>query len=437
MKILKYLTKFFNKTTIHEENGIFFIQENKIYLLGIGCYLLNNNLKTLILKNYNYRTTKKKLYDFSLPATELSNFEIIMLINNLINLAKKNKHGFEALSSQIESNQNLFFNKMLAHPLAKNILSKNLNYLEKFTNTINVDHILNKKDDFFNLINNYSNLKNIDEVYNYITHNQNLEFKKELKNFIYDNLFTTYSHLNIFSFNTLALEPIRLVLYFNHNEIKSMKQLLFYSNHLMKLTNNDYNWWAISPYDIYHDTINLVNQCKDSSKLKILKKIDKMPHLYKDYTSFLKKHNILLDLTKEKKFYYQYRVISRKYSKKSKNFKLKNTNKGFNNSQASYFSIIENFNELFNTGNELSNCSGNYETLDYYKSHFNFIVKDDNKSYQGAIKEGKLDQLKGFKNESPSENFAKEIYFKLIKDNYIKKCDFLDFYKRCQHEDVN
>ena len=439
MNIFKNIKELILKRkTIVQKDGLFFIQRNKIYLLSLGCYPLNDELKSFIIENYECKETDKTLYDFSKNNKEaISNYEIILLINNLIHLQKSKNVDFEELMNIIPNCQDLFFNEVLDIPIAKKILSKNLNYLKKITPLVYSESIFSKSDNY-NFIRKYTEFNTIEEVYNYVTNNTKVEFKKELKNYIYDNLFTTYNELNLFSFNTQVLEPIRLVFILNNNEIKSMKQLLFYTEHLHKITKNDYNWWTISPYDIVNDTIKLVDLCKDSSKLKILRKINQMPHLFKDYSSFLEKNNLILDLTKEKKFYYPYRMLSRKFAQKTKNYKLKNDNYGFNSSPSNYFKLIKDFNELFELGITLSNCSGNSETIDYYNEHFNFTIKDVGQNiYQGSIKNGKLNQLKGFKNSSPPDIVIKNLYKKLISDNYIdKKQTLSDFKKRCKHQFV-
>jgi hypothetical protein len=305
-----------------------------------------------------------------------------------------------------------------------------------------------------NFDSSYGSAKSVTELVECILskHKQkvNNSFKKEMITYIVENLVNTSQEENDEKYSLFTLNQNLL------NRIIFISEFIYFS---------DYSWNEISKlierFDNkeYYFNESLFFPCTslegdDESKyyqaftkhLKFLK--EKNFDLYAVltnwnlYTSTMLSTSELLNEMVGYKFnpkHYKdlnrtYMFFSKKLSEGIENFEFKNFNgEKFNNNisdlttikNAEYtIKVISTFKELVNVGTILDNCAGSKATLDYYKEQISFIVEiNEQIVFMGCIKNGQFNQLKGYKNSSPSFELFQSVFKSLQNLNFVDKIE--------------
>jgi hypothetical protein len=445
-------------------------------ILSFHCSLHYSDINSL--KNYIKLTetsTTKKIIDIvteSAPLVKVDKFPLYQIVYLLKSRIGSNLTNFynTIINSQeyhLEKDKELFILEQLEYK--RDVFINQFNYVKNNMNNwvfsngnaksnysrmnslLNLIPTLKDNPDFIS--EEYEQLHSFTELYNVLTNNKNIVFKKDLEKFIQSNLFMgindsegKYIFLNFYLF-----EMLRTIFDMSDShKIKSINQLKTQIEYLKKISLNINEAFCLKSVDLRNNITNFCSLFKEEP-LDILKKTNICFHLIPDAIIVLNefyKNNEILSVKREKKLYYYLNNLSKKLSKNSPKEKLLNLNTLYNssrfNNNSKSFKIqkIEDTKHLFDIGLELSNCAGNFETLDYYKERFNYLITVNNgKKFLGVIKNGVFEQLKGYKNESPSFKLFDEVFSFLCKHQYIKdvtqhtnKINLKDIYeKQCIH----
>lgn len=280
----------------------------------------------------------------------------------------------------------------------------------------------------------YNRIRSFNELYNFVCSNKKIKFQKDLERLLYKNMVNSINLNGNESsmINVDLFERIRLIFSLDESEnIKSFKEFSSYLNIIEKLSLGDKGIFVHKSLNIRSELLKFLNSFNEKP-LIVLKKMNIPYHLIKSNNNLLDKFyensQGKLSIANEKKLYYFLEGISKRVSENVENFTLENNNKGFNQNPIKYkdktmeIYTIKNFNELKMVGMRLSNCAGNYETIDVYKNKHNNIAKDfyGNKEFLFLIENGEIKEFKGFKNTSPTFDFFVSVYEKLFLLGYLK-----------------